>query len=75
MRSTALRVLISTGAFGAVAAGEIGIAHAQGQVSSLTSTNNFINFCKTTSGVPLTNGQQVTGGSCNPAPVGAISPP
>ncbi|KJA29360.1 hypothetical protein HYPSUDRAFT_127584 [Hypholoma sublateritium FD-334 SS-4] len=42
-----------------------------GQVASLTSTNNFINFCKTVN-LPLTNGEQVTGGSCNPAPMGSI---
>jgi hypothetical protein len=40
-----------------------------GQVASLTSTNNFINFCK---GKTLTDGKQVTGGSCNPAPMGDI---
>lgn len=32
------------------------------QAKSLTSTNNFINFC---SGKTLTNGLQVQGGSCN----------
>jgi len=42
-----------------------------GQVASLTSTNNFINFCLTTN-QPITNGQQVTTGSCNPAPMGQI---
>ncbi|KIM30672.1 hypothetical protein M408DRAFT_66163 [Serendipita vermifera MAFF 305830] len=42
-----------------------------GQVSSLTSTNNFINFC---AGKTITNGQQVTGGSCNPIPLGDIIP-
>jgi len=42
-----------------------------GQVASLTSTNNFINFCLL-SKLPLTNGQQLTGGSCNPAPIGLI---
>lgn len=40
-----------------------------GQVASLTSTNNFINFCV---GQTLTNGQQVKTGSCNPAPMGNI---
>ncbi|KAF8887721.1 hypothetical protein BD779DRAFT_485496 [Infundibulicybe gibba] len=44
---------------------------AAGQVASLTSTNNFINFCLTVP-LPLTDGKQVTGGSCNPAPIGAI---
>ncbi|KAJ3556514.1 hypothetical protein NP233_g11961 [Leucocoprinus birnbaumii] len=43
-----------------------------GQVASLTSTNNFINFCLTVPNLPLTNGQQIPGGSCNPAPIGAI---
>jgi hypothetical protein len=44
-----------------------------GQVASLTSTNNFINFCLTgLPNVPLTNGQQITSGSCNPAPMGLI---
>jgi hypothetical protein len=42
-----------------------------GQVASLTSTNNFINFCLL-SDLPLTNGQQIVGGSCNPAPIGLI---
>jgi hypothetical protein len=43
-----------------------------GQVASLTSTNNFINFCLTVN-KPLTNGQQIKGGSCNPAPMGVIA--
>lgn len=43
-----------------------------GQVASLTSTNNFINFCLTTK-LPITNGQQITSGSCNPAPMGVIA--
>ncbi|KAI0809079.1 hypothetical protein BC629DRAFT_1086632 [Irpex lacteus] len=43
-----------------------------GQVASLTSTNNFINFCLTTK-LPTTNGQQITSGSCNPAPMGVIA--
>ena len=42
-----------------------------GQVPSLTSSNNFINFCATT-GQTITNGLQVKGGSCNPAPMGQI---
>lgn len=42
-----------------------------GQVPSLTSTNNFINFCLTVN-LPLTNGQQIKTGSCNPAPMGII---
>jgi hypothetical protein len=43
-----------------------------GQVASLTSTNNFINFCLTVPKLPLTNGQQITTGSCNPAPMGIL---
>lgn len=42
-----------------------------GQVASLTSTNNFINFCKDVD-LPITDGQQLVGGSCNPAPMGSI---
>ncbi|KAI0027611.1 hypothetical protein K488DRAFT_60984, partial [Vararia minispora EC-137] len=42
-----------------------------GQVASLTSQNNFINFCLTTN-QPITNGQQIKTGSCNPAPMGQI---
>jgi hypothetical protein len=44
-----------------------------GQVPSLTSSNNFINFCLTVPDKPITNGQQVTTGSCNPAPMGIIA--
>jgi len=44
---------------------------AAGQVPSLTSTNNFINFCLTVN-APITNGKQITTGSCNPAPIGVI---
>ena len=43
-----------------------------GQVASLTSTNNFINFCLTVN-KPITNGQQIKTGSCNPAPMGMIA--
>lgn len=43
-----------------------------GQVASLTSTNNFINFCLTVAPLPITNGKQITTGSCNPAPIGVI---
>ncbi|OAX43606.1 hypothetical protein K503DRAFT_765700 [Rhizopogon vinicolor AM-OR11-026] len=43
-----------------------------GEVASLTSTNNFINFCATLPNLPVTNGQQIKTGSCNPAPMGAI---
>jgi len=44
----------------------------EGQVASLTSTNNFINFCLTVPNLPITNGKQITTGSCNPAPIGII---
>jgi hypothetical protein len=43
-----------------------------GDVASLTSTNNFINFCLTVPNLPITNGKQITTGSCNPAPLGLI---
>ena len=43
-----------------------------GQVPSLTSPNNFINFCLTVN-KPITNGQQIKTGSCNPAPMGVIA--
>ncbi|KAJ7120603.1 hypothetical protein C8R43DRAFT_933702 [Mycena crocata] len=44
-----------------------------GQSASSTSTNNYINFCTLTlPGTPLTNGKQITTGSCNPAPIGLI---
>jgi hypothetical protein len=42
-----------------------------GQVKSLTSTNNFINFCLTQN-VPLTDGKQIRTGSCNVVPQGRI---
>ncbi|KAG9049115.1 hypothetical protein FS837_011127 [Tulasnella sp. UAMH 9824] len=48
-----------------------------GQVASLTSKNNFINFCATTD-KPITNGQQIADGSCNPIimyVLGAPTPP
>ncbi|KAH8101536.1 hypothetical protein BXZ70DRAFT_1007364 [Cristinia sonorae] len=44
-----------------------------GQVASLTSTNNFINFCLTKPDLPITNGLQIKTGSCNPAPMGVIA--
>ncbi|KAJ7640124.1 hypothetical protein B0H17DRAFT_960638 [Mycena rosella] len=44
-----------------------------GQSPSLTSTNNYINFCALTlPATPLTNGGQITTGSCNPTPIGLI---
>jgi hypothetical protein len=46
-----------------------------GQEPSLTSSNNFINFCLTVNiNLPLTNGQQNKGGSCNTAPMGVLAP-
>jgi hypothetical protein len=45
---------------------------AAGQVASLTSGNNFINFCATVPNLPITNGKQITTGSCNPAPMGIL---
>jgi len=44
---------------------------ADGQSASITSKNNFINFCATKN-LPLTNGEQVKTGSCNPVPMGVI---
>ncbi|KAJ7171835.1 hypothetical protein C8R43DRAFT_1231320 [Mycena crocata] len=44
-----------------------------GQSASSTSSNNYINFCALTlPGTPLTNGAQITTGSCNPTPIGLI---
>lgn len=45
---------------------------ADGQVASLTSTNNFINFCSTVPNLPITNGASLISGSCNPAPMGVL---
>jgi hypothetical protein len=42
-----------------------------GQVPSLTSGNNFVNFCATVKKA-ITNGLQVKEGSCNPIPMGRI---
>ncbi|KAF7883939.1 hypothetical protein EAF00_011251 [Botryotinia globosa] len=58
---------IQSGSF-ADGSGEIGAAEA-GQAKSATSKNNFINFC---SGSTLTNGLQVTTGSCNGIPMGKL---
>lgn len=45
-----------------------------GQEPSLTSSNNFINFCLIVGiNTPLTNGQQFKGGSCNSAPMGVLA--
>ncbi len=46
---------------------------AAGQEPSITSTNNFINFCVQFPGVAKTNGQQVVEGSCNQTPMGLIA--
>jgi len=44
-----------------------------GQSASSTTTNNYINFCALSlDSLPLTNGEQITTGSCNPAPIGQI---
>ncbi|KAH8120497.1 hypothetical protein DFH11DRAFT_1560337 [Phellopilus nigrolimitatus] len=45
---------------------------AENQIASATSSNNYINFCATVK-LPLTNGQQVKGGSCNARPMGVIA--
>lgn len=44
-----------------------------GQADAATSPNNFANFCALgLPNVPLTNGLQLTTGSCNPIPIGNI---
>ncbi|KAJ7453075.1 hypothetical protein FB451DRAFT_671382 [Mycena latifolia] len=43
-----------------------------GLTASLTSSNNFINFCDTVSSLPITDGKQIQEKSCNPAPMGLI---
>ncbi|KAJ7764279.1 hypothetical protein B0H16DRAFT_1310897 [Mycena metata] len=44
-----------------------------GQANAATSKNNFINFCALgLPQVPITNGLQITSGSCNPTPIGNI---
>jgi len=48
-------------------------ANSTSQVPSLTSRNNFINFCATVK-KPLTNGQQIKNGSCNATPMGVVAP-
>jgi len=44
----------------------------EGQIASATSNNNFINFCLTVPDLEITNGKQITTGSCNPAPMGVL---
>ncbi|KAK7466412.1 hypothetical protein VKT23_005134 [Stygiomarasmius scandens] len=46
-----------------------------GFANSLTSTNNYINYCLNSPALPLTNGQISSSSSCNPAPMGMIVPP
>ncbi|KAJ7706858.1 hypothetical protein B0H17DRAFT_918592, partial [Mycena rosella] len=41
---------------------------------SLTSSNNFINFCETVPTTPISDGTGILGGSCNPTPMGQIPP-
>ncbi|KAF7367418.1 GMC-OxRdtase-N domain-containing protein [Mycena sanguinolenta] len=44
-----------------------------GQSAAATSQNNFVNFCAIgLPNVPITNGLQITTGSCNPTPIGNI---
>jgi hypothetical protein len=44
-----------------------------GQTGADVSTNNFANLCALgLPKVPLTNGLQITTGSCNPIPIGNI---
>jgi len=43
-----------------------------GEIASITSSNNFINYCSSVN-LPLTNGTQIKAGSCNAAPMGAIA--
>ena len=38
----------------------------------MTTTNNFINYCLLFPNLPITNGQQIQSGSCNPIPMGQI---
>lgn len=54
---------------GSAATGQVNGVAADGQVNSATDKANFINFC---SGQTLTNGLQVTAGSCNGIPMGKI---
>lgn len=51
--------------------GQFGADVALGQVRSATSTNNFINFCKTVN-VPLMDGTQQKTAYCNPVPMGIL---
>ncbi|KIO34672.1 hypothetical protein M407DRAFT_240504 [Tulasnella calospora MUT 4182] len=52
--------------------GQAGGNNEAGQVASLTSKNNFINFCATVD-KPITNGLQTADGSCNPIIMGVIA--
>ncbi|KAK7443274.1 hypothetical protein VKT23_015871 [Stygiomarasmius scandens] len=40
--------------------------------ASLTSTNNYINFCLNYPSLPVANGQTSSNATCNPAPMGLI---
>ena len=44
-----------------------------GQEASITSTNNFINFCLLFPDKQKTNGKQIVDGSCNQTPMGVIA--
>ena len=44
-----------------------------GQEASITSVNNFINFCLLFPNKQKTNGLQITDGSCNQTPMGVIA--
>ena len=59
---TGLFLVASAVQSGSAADGSVNGVSAPGQSKSQTSTSNFINFCE---GKILTNGLQVTGGSCN----------
>ncbi|KAK2610356.1 hypothetical protein N8I77_003798 [Diaporthe amygdali] len=54
---------------GSFSDGSQGLGAEDGQAASLTSQNNFINEC---AGKTLTNGLQITDGSCNGIPMGNI---
>lgn len=70
---TSLTLINSVIATGFAQNGQGAAGSAAGQVASLTSKNNFINFCATVPNLPITNGQQIKSGSCNPAPMGVIA--
>ncbi|KAI6134166.1 hypothetical protein EV401DRAFT_1909858 [Pisolithus croceorrhizus] len=51
--------------------GTTGNSSESGVTASLTSQNNFINWCSTLN-LTMSNGTQIQSGFCNPAPMGAI---